>query len=331
MFVFMNAARIGAGQQGVVHAELAYQNALAYCRERRASRAPGGDSCAAPHPLVLHPDVRRMLLEQRAIAEGGRALILESACLLDQAECGDDQDAREAAKERLALLTPIIKGFLTELGVEAANLALQCLGGHGYVREWGLEQNLRDSRIATLYEGTTGIQALDLLGRKVVRDKGRTLQRLRQAIERHCAAASRHGPLAAYATQLSDELIQWGLLTEQLIENGERDPFAVPAAASDYLMYSGYLVMADVWLRSALVAHRALGSGLQDQHYRQKMVTSGFFFERMLPRCLGLRAVIVSGPSTLLAEGDRALTLEVDTEGVATDERGANTLGASAE
>lgn len=327
MFVFMNAARIGAAQQGVVHAELGYQNALSYARERRAALAPGSAASTGRDPIVLHPDVRRMLLEQRAIAEGGRALILEAACLLDLAEMAVDSQRRESAREQLAFLTPILKGFITELGVDAASLAIQCLGGHGYIREWGLEQNLRDSRIATIYEGTTGIQALDLLGRKVVRDRGRMVHATRDRIRAHCAEAAGMPGLDAYARALAAETDQWTRLSEQLIEEARRDPYAVPAAATAYLMYAGYLMMGDVWLRAALLASRTLAQGAEDACYRAKLSTAAYFFSRMLPRALGLRAAIASGPSALRAADDPTFadpSLPVAPETVETNLRSAS-------
>ena len=302
MFVFMNAARVGAGQQGVVHAELGYQNALAYAKERRAMRAPGGGDGA--DPIVLHPDVRRMLLQQRAIAEGGRLLVLEAACLLDTADHGNSETSQSAARERLAFLTPIIKGFLTELGVESAGLALQCLGGHGYIREWGLEQNLRDARIATIYEGTTGIQALDLLGRKVVRDGGRAVKREVEAIMESCDSAARHGQLAAQAEALRDECSHWLAITEVLVADAARDPFAVPAAATDYLMYAGYLLLGHGWLRAAETAAGALANGQADSLHDSKLCTAAFYFSRVFPRALALRSMIGSGPEMLVAAGD---------------------------
>ncbi|MEQ8262040.1 acyl-CoA dehydrogenase C-terminal domain-containing protein [Pseudohaliea sp.] len=302
MFVFMNAARIGAGQQGVVHAELGYQNALAYAKDRRAMRAPGGGD--GPAPIVLHPDVRRMLLQQRAIAEGGRLLVLEAACLLDTADHGDSETSRSAARERLAFLTPIIKGFLTELGVEAAGLALQCLGGHGYIREWGLEQNLRDARIATIYEGTTGIQALDLLGRKVVRDDGRAVKREAETIAASCDRAARHGHIATHAQALKAECTQWVALTEALVADAGRDPFAVPAAATDYLMYSGYLLLGHAWLRAAEAAADALATAQADDLHESKLLTAVFYFSRIFPRVAGLRQMVGSGAGPLVAVTD---------------------------
>ncbi|KGE04376.1 acyl-CoA dehydrogenase C-terminal domain-containing protein [Pseudohaliea rubra] len=305
MFVFMNAARIGAGQQGVVHAELGYQNALAYTHERLAMRAPGGNS--GPAPIILHADVRRMLLLQRAIAEGGRLLVLEAACLLDTAAFGRDEARGTAARDRLAFLTPIIKGFLTELGIEAADLALQCLGGHGYIREWGLEQNLRDARIATIYEGTTGIQALDLLGRKVVRDGAQAVQREAQTIAGSCERAGRHPQLADAARTLRDELFRWVAMSESLVSDAGDDPLVVPAAATDYLMYSGYLLLGHGWLRAADAAAGAIAAGCGDVHHESKLATATFYFARIFPRVVALREMIGAGPEALVAAADPAL------------------------
>lgn len=306
MFIFMNAARIGAGQQGVVHAELGYQNALAYARERRAMRAPHGG--AGPDPIILHPDVRRMLLQQRAIAEGGRLLILEAAVLLDSTEFGVDAAAAMNAQYRLAFLTPVIKGFLTELGIEAANLALQCLGGHGYLRDWGLEQNLRDARVATLYEGTTGIQAIDLLGRKVVRDGGKAVAQEAELLMASCDRAMTHPDLETMARALRHETDQWTVLTKRIMRDAASDPLLVAAAATDYLMYVGYLLLGHSWLRAAITASEAKYEGSADNHHDSKLTTAHFYFARLFPRTAAHRAILLAGSSALAAEADPYLT-----------------------
>ncbi len=310
MFVFMNAARIGAGQQGVVHAELGYQNALRYAQERRAMRSPLVPKGAAstPHPIVGHMDVRRMLLTQRAFSEGGRALIVDAACLMDIAERGEATKAR-VAERRLALVTPIIKGFLTEVGIEASSLALQCFGGHGYLREWGVEQNLRDARISTIYEGTTGIQSIDLLSRKVLRDDLRELQGFVDDLRAHCSRCVAKPGLELWAQRLDQELLRFLRLSEDLRIQARDDECVVGAAATEYLMYAGYLLLGHYWLRMAETSQDLQSDGVCSKLARSKLATAGFYFQRILPRAHGLRESISAGPEPLAAMDDPSLAL----------------------
>jgi hypothetical protein len=303
MFVFMNAARVAAGQQGVAHAELGLQNALSYTLERRAMSAPGAGrtSGQVADPIIEHPDVRRMLLEQRVIAEGGRALVAYAGCHIDRSACSAQKEVRERSETRLALLTPIIKGTLTELGFEAASLAVQCLGAYGYVRGSGLEQNLRDARIATIYEGTTGIQALDLLGRKVVRDELRALQDYLWELETLCASCDGIDALQKESSQLREECARWLACSQELRRRAADDPRAVASAATEYLMYSGYLALAHVWLLMARKAHERLADSTGDAFLSGKIETAKFFFSRMFPRCVALRLSMLADPETLEA------------------------------
>jgi hypothetical protein len=207
----------------------------------------------------------------------------------------------------------VIKGCLTELGVDAANLALQCLGGHGYMREWGLEQNVRDARIATIYEGTTGIQALDLLGRKVVRDGARGVRREAERIVSACDAALQEPELAAPAQALKAEVAHWVALSERLVGTAGEDPCTVPAAATDYLMYTGYLLLGHGWLQSARAAGKAESDRTGNDHSASKPVTAAFYFDRMFPRAASHRAMIDAGPGSLVAAQDPYLRpLETD-------------------
>jgi len=249
-----------------------------------------------------------MLLTQKAVAEGGRAMIYAAAQLADQmfaAAWASDDAAYQRHDGRLGFFTPILKGFLTEMGLEAANLGMQVLGGHGYIREHGMEQIVRDARIATLYEGTTGIQALDLLGRKVllqtrgqcVRDFTRQMRALARP---HLLATGVRGRLAR---ALAWRAVQWDLLTLRLMLQARRDKEQVGAAACDHLMYGGYLMMAHHWAQMAFVADAALQSGQGPESaafYRAKIETAQFYFERLLPRADAHHRLALAPASTLL-------------------------------
>ena len=310
MFTFMNTARIGTAIQGVAHAELSYQGALAYAQERRSMRALSGkkEPDQVADALIWHPDVRRMLLTQKAVAEGGRAMIYAAAQLADQmyaAAWSGDQVTYERLDAELGFYTPILKGFLTEMGLEAAHWGVQVMGGHGYIAEHGLEQILRDARIATLYEGTTGIQALDLLGRKVIlQTRGRCVRDMTRdilALARPKRWAS--GPLGRMARSLTWRALQWRMLTLRLMLKARRDPEQVGAAAHDHLMYAGYVMMAHHWARMAFVADAALRSGQgpeTEAFYRTKIETAQFYFERLLPRADAHHRMALAPASTLL-------------------------------
>ena len=310
MFTFMNTARIGTAIQGVAHAERSFQGALAYARERRSMRALSGkkEPDQVADALVWHADVRRMLLTQKAVAEGGRAMIYAAAQRADRmfaaAWAGDDA-AYQRHDSELGFWTPILKGFLTELGLESANLGMQVMGGHGYIREHGMEQIVRDARIATLYEGTTGIQALDLLGRKVL------LQTRGQCVRDYCrqlhALARPHllsrGALGRMARALAWRATQWPILTLRLMLKARRDKEQVGAAAFDYLMYSGYVMMACHWAQMAVAADAALrrGQGPESEaFYRAKLETAQFYFERLLPRADAHHRLALAPAATLL-------------------------------
>ena len=310
MFTFMNTARIGTAIQGIAHAEASFQCALPYAQERRSMRALSGkkEPDAAADALIWHPDVRRMLLTQKAIAEGGRAMIYSAAQLADQvlnaATEGESARYREL-ENSLGFYTPILKGFLTEMGLEAANLGVQVFGGHGYIPENGMEQIARDARIATLYEGTTGIQALDLLGRKVllgtkgqcVRDFTATMWRFSR---RHLLAA---GSVGRMARTLASRAIQWNLLTTRIMLRARKDREVVGSASFDYLMYSGYVMMAYFWaLQAARAAElSATGQGKESaDFYRAKVQTAAFYFERILPRADAHRSGALAPTSSVM-------------------------------
>ncbi len=304
MFTFMNTARIGTAIQGLSHAEVGFQGSLAYAKDRLQMRALTGAVAPekAADPIIVHPDVRRMLLTQKAFAEGGRALVYYTAQLVDIVSRSDSEEARKQADTLLSLLTPIAKAFLTETGFESANLGLQCFGGHGYIAEWGMEQNVRDSRISMLYEGTTGIQALDLLGRKVLMSQGETLKVFTKIVHQFCKEHADDVAMQPFVEPLAQLNREWGELTLKIGMAAMKDRNEVGSASVDYLMYSGYAVLAYFWARSALVAQQALAQGSDEAaFYQAKLATAEFYYKRILPRTRSLSETMVAGSDTLMA------------------------------
>ncbi len=303
MFTFMNFARIGTGLQGLAHSELAFQSSLAYARDRLQMRSLSGPKNPAgpADPIIVHPDVRRMLLTQKAFAEGGRALIYFAATQGDILTRSLDPDARKLANDVLGFLTPIIKAFLTEVGFESANLGLQCFGGHGYVSEWGVEQNVRDARIAMLYEGTTGIQALDLLGRKVLGTRGKALDPVTSFILDFCKRSRSRKELRPYLKTLVRLTRKWRGLTRKIGFAAMRNRDAVGAASVDYIMFSGYLLLGVAWAASARAAYWRLEQGTSEEaFYRAKIQTAKFYFDKILPRTSSLLETMSTGPDALM-------------------------------
>ena len=293
MFTYMNVARIGTASQGVSAAERSYQGASAYARDRLAMRSISGvkNPDGPADAIIEHPDVRRMLLTQRAIAEGGRAMVTYASQFADVYRAGKTEDAKKDAETRLGFCTPILKGFITELGVEAANHGVQVFGGHGYIKEWGMEQILRDSRIATLYEGTTGIQALDLVGRKVLMDKFKQLNAFTGEMLSFAkgfmpwTAAGKNKAVRKQAWQVAKLAIRWRMLAYKLGAGAKKNPDSVGAGSVDFLMFSGYAYMAYMFVRMSAVATAQLAAGEGDAVFLQeKLHTANFFFERILPR-----------------------------------------------
>ncbi len=308
MFTFMNTARIGTSMQGICHAELAFQGALAYAKERRSMRAVSGkkEPDQVADALIWHGDVRRMLLTQKAVAEGGRAMIYFAAQYADHMVNGiveNDQEKYEHWDDKLGFFTPILKGFLTELGLEAAHLGMQVFGGHGYIREHGMEQIVRDARISTLYEGTTGIQALDLLGRKtLLMSRGKCVREFTGTILSFCRNHALHKNMRPYAWQLSKLAAQWNVLTLRIMLAARKDREIVSSASYDFLMYSGYVTLAYFWALQAAVAYEKLENGGAEspEFYQAKIQTAEFYFERLLPRAKTHAAGIGSSPRTLM-------------------------------
>ena len=280
MFVMMNSARLGVGMQSLGQAEVAYQNAAAYAKDRLQGRAATGP--ASPDKpadsILVHPDVRRMLLTARAYNEGGRALATWTALLLDREHDHPDPAVREEASELMALLTPVVKAFLTDNGYETATLCQQVLGGHGYISEWGMDQFVRDARINMIYEGTNGIQALDLLGRKVLMDGGTKFGRFAALVQAFLEENKDRPDLAEFTAPLSKLLADTVALTRELGAKAKADPNEVGAAAVPYLRITGHLCFAWLWARMA-----ALAIGRDDAFHTAKIATARFYFAWLLP------------------------------------------------
>jgi len=305
MFIMMNAARLGVGLQGLAQGEVAYQNAVTYARDRRQGRAlvPGErEPDARADPIIVHPDVRRMLLEARAFNEAARAFILWGALQVDLSRKAQTEEERESANDLISLLTPVIKGYLTDKGFEAAVNMQQVYGGHGYIREWGMEQFVRDARIAQIYEGTNGIQALDLVGRKLGQNGGRAIQAFFRIIGEETGAAKSDGQvgqLAAALERASGDLQQ---ATMWLMQNGMANPNNAGAAAYPYMTMMGIVSLGLMWLRMASASARALAEGSEDAAFHEtKLVLARFFAERIMPETNALRRKIEAGADSIMA------------------------------
>ena len=300
MFVMMNSARLGVGVQGLGLSERAYQNALRYSRERLQSRSLSGPKAPdkPADPIIVHPDVRRMLLSQKALVEGGRLLSLHAYSQLDIAEKAADAGDRERAHTLVSFLTPISKACLTEWSIENTYNAVQCFGGHGYIAEHGIEQLARDARITTLYEGTTGIQSLDLIGRKTAATQGAGLKLFLAEVEAFAKQHEGDEALAEFIAPLRGKCAEWGKLTIDVLQRAASNPEELGAASTDYLFYSGYVVLAYWWARSVAAAN---ASDRPQSFKDAKRDTARFYFARLLPRTLSHKAAIDSGAASLMA------------------------------
>ena len=286
MFTFMNVARIGTAVQGLTAAEYAFQGSLTYAKDRLAMRSLSGakEPEKVADPIIVHPAVRNMLLTEKAFAEGGRALVYYLSHFADTVAKGEG-DALKFADQMLSLLTPIAKAFLTETGLEAANHGVQVYGGHGFISEWGMEQNVRDTRIACLYEGTTEIQALDLLGRKVLGSQGKLLANFVQIIQKFCEDNRDNDEMGQFIRPLAKHIKEWGDLTSRIGMQATENPDAVGGAAVDYMYFSGYVTLAYLWARMALVAQTAIANVTGEKaFYDAKIKTAQFYFAKLLPR-----------------------------------------------
>lgn len=286
MFTFMNIARILTAVQGLTASEIAFQGSLEYAKDRLAMRSMSGVKAPdkVADPIIVHPAVRNMLLTEKAFAEGGRALAYYLSFFADVVVKGTGEE-QEYADQMLSLLTPIAKAFLTETGYEAANHGVQVYGGHGFISEWGMEQNVRDTRIACLYEGTTEIQSLDLLGRKVLGSKGKMLANFTKVIHDFCKEHEANEAMAEFIRPLADLNTEWADLTARIGKQAVENPDSVGAAAVDYMYFSGYVTLAYLWARMVAVSHQALANGTTETgFYDAKIKTAQFYFSKLLPR-----------------------------------------------
>ncbi len=303
MFIMMNIARLGVGQQGLGVAEVAYQNAVHYAHDRRQGRALTGphDPTEKADTLFVHPDVRRMLMDAKAFTEGMRALCLRGALLADMLHSAPSEDERVAADDILSLMTPVIKGYGTDKGYDVATNAQQVFGGHGYVGEWGMEQYVRDARITMIYEGTNGVQAMDLVGRKLAQNGGRAVQLFFRLVDDECAAA-KDGAMADFAGRLEKATGDLKAATMWFMQNGMTNPDNVGAGAHHYMHMMGIVAIGLQWLRMGNVAQAALDAGTGDAiFYRTKLVTARYYAERYLPDCGALRRKIEAGSEAIMA------------------------------
>ncbi len=301
MFTMMNEARLGVGLQGYSQSEVAYQNALIYAKDRVQGRSLSGTKAPekAADPIIVHPDIRRILMNLKAFNEGARALCLEAGLKADLANHHPNDADRQAADDWMALMTPIIKGFLTDQGFAHAVNAQQVFGGHGYIQEWGMEQFVRDARIAMIYEGANGIQALDLVGRKLGMKGGQVLMAFMADVDQAIAdAPSEFAPLAAKLAEAKDHLTQG---TMWLMQNGMSNPDNAGAASSDYMHMFGLVALGYMWLRMMAAAKSKIDAGSTDPFYATKLVTGRYFLERMLPDTTSLLAKVKVGAEPLMA------------------------------
>jgi alkylation response protein AidB-like acyl-CoA dehydrogenase len=304
MFTMMNEARLWVGIQGLGIAEVAYQNAANYARDRLQGRSISGPKNAdgPADPIIVHPDVRRMLMTGKAFTEGARAMAAIAGLQVDLLHRHPDEAVRQKADDYVALMTPVIKAYFTDMGVDVASLAVQTYGGHGYIQENGVEQFLRDSRIAPIYEGTNGVQAMDLVGRKLAMNGGRAIQAFFAEVTQFCAEAKADAKLAPMAGELEKALGRLQQATMWLMQNGLSKPDNAGAASSDYLRLMALVAMGHVWGLMAKAAGAKLANGAGNKaFYEHKLVTARFFFERMLPDTGSLLKKIESGSESLMA------------------------------
>ena len=299
MFAMMNTERIAVGIQGLAVAQASYSNAADYARERLQGRSPlGAQQPERPaDPIIVHPDVRRMLMTMRALVEGGRMLALDAARHLDISEHHADAEARQKASSRLALLTPVCKAFLTDLGSEVANLGMQVYGGHGYIRDNGQEQYVRDARIAQIYEGTNGVQAMDFLGRKVLADGGAALRACMAEMDAALQEAHHTPEVSGLAAPLAAAVSLLRGAKRHLLLVTKQQPEEIGASAVEFLRLFALTQTGMLWLEAA---GRCVGRE-DDAFYRDKLATARFYMQRILPQTAGLHATILSGAASLLA------------------------------
>ncbi|MGB0568389.1 MAG: acyl-CoA dehydrogenase C-terminal domain-containing protein [Alteromonas macleodii] len=313
MFTFMNTARIGTGLEGLASSEAAFQGALRYAKDRIQFRSLTGrkNPDGPADPIIVHPDVRRMLLTQKAFAEGNRALAAYCMQLVDVTLYESDEAEKQLADAKLAFLTPIVKAFLTETAQEATSYGMQVYGGHGFIKEWGMEQLARDTRICTMYEGTTGIQAVDLLGRKVMGSNGELLNVFVQEVRDYCNSLRDNAQFSAWTNALNSHLDEWQQITMDIGKAAASNPDEIGAASVDYLMYSGYVTVAYFWLKMAVKAQEQLDAGsTETEFYKSKILTTGFYFDRLLTRTRSLVSAMQSGADNLMSMPESMFAIE---------------------
>ncbi len=308
MFVMMNAARLGVGNQSLGLTEVAYQNALSYAKDRLQMRSLSGTKAKdkPADPIIVHPDVRRMLLTAKAYAEGGRALITYSAALVDRELHHPDEKVRKDSADLVALLTPIVKAFVTDNGMSATIMGQQVYGGHGYIKESGMEQFVRDARINMIYEGTNGIQALDLLGRKVLGNQGATLKKFGKLIAQLVEEEGVNEKMAEFINPIAMLGDQMTKFTTEIGFKAMQNPDEAGAASVDYLRVAGHLVFGYFFARMAQVALREIANGNTDPFYQGKLQTARFYFAKLFPETASLMRTARAGSKSLM-DTDAAL------------------------
>lgn len=304
MFIMMNAARLGVGVQGLAQGDIAYQNGVQYAKDRRQGRSLTGakDPGEKADTLFVHPDIRRMLMEAKALTEGLRALCLWGAVQVDLAHNAQTEEERQAADDLISLLTPVIKGYGTDKGYDVATAMQQIYGGHGYIEEWGMSQYVRDARITQIYEGANGVQALDLVGRKLAQNGGRAVQALFALLTSEIGIAKTNPALADYAGRLEKAAGDLQAATMWLMQNGLANPDNAGAGSTPYLHLMGIVSVGLMWLRMASAAQAALDAGTEDRAFMEaKLVTARFFAERIMPDTGALRRKLEAGAEAIMA------------------------------
>jgi alkylation response protein AidB-like acyl-CoA dehydrogenase len=304
MFIMMNVARMGVGIQGLAQADIAFQNAVQYAKDRRQGRSLTGakDVDQKADTLFAHPDVRRTLMEGKAITEGLRALILWGSMQEDLSHKAQTEEERQLSADLMSLLTPVIKGYGTDKGYDVATNSQQLYGGHGYIEEWGMSQYVRDARINMIYEGANGVQALDLVGRKLAQNGGRGVQALFKMVGEEAATAKTDPALEAYATRLEKALGDLQASTMWLMQNGLANPDNAGAGSTAYMHQMGIVILGLMWLRMARAAQGELVAGTDDKAFMEaKLMTARFFSERIMPDTGALRRKLEAGSDVIMA------------------------------
>jgi len=306
MFIMMNAARLGVAAQGISQAEVAYQNAVAYCKDRVQGRSLRGAKFPdkPADPIIVHPDIRRMLMTARVFKDGARALACWAGLMVDVTRKHPDADERRKAEDLLGLLTPVMKAYFTDMGFNSASLCLQCFGGHGYIAEWGMEQFVRDARIAQIYEGANGIQALDLIGRKLPANKGRAIQLLFAVIGEFCEKYEDNAALSPFVKPLTEALERLVEATQWLMQHAISNPDNGGAVSMDYLYIMALVTLGYQWAQMARICENQLSNPEDDSFdrafYQHKLVCAEFFMEKILPETISHLAKLQAGADSLM-------------------------------